>query len=107
MSETQITDRSYTSETYGELPELARLVERIDLLKTKLIAAAPDYPMLLSEIHKLLSSNEALTHMLSEEQIGVIFQGLSVHKNVVLVTSTAKTKTATGKKLKDVGEDDI
>ena len=107
MSDTQVTDPNYTSETIAELPELTQLAERIELLKSKLLAAAPDYPLLLSEIHKLLSGNEALTHMLSEEQVGIIFQGLSIHKNIVLVTSSAKTKTAGGKKLKDVGEDDI
>jgi hypothetical protein len=85
-------------------------LQKLSDLEEKLRAAAPGYEQLLYIIHKQLSSDEQLLHLLTDEQIGVIVAGLTKRKNIILADigkkATANTKIG-GKKLKDFTLDDL
>lgn len=85
------------------LPELDQLLAKISELQDKLRTNMPGYEGLLHTIHTALHKDEAMVHMLNEEQIGVIVAGLCKKKNVVIAESNkSKGKTTTGKSLKDI-----
>lgn len=66
-------------------------------LEKSLREASPEYEILLQKIHRNLQQDEAMVHLLSEEEIGVIVLGLMKRKNVVLVKEKEKK---VGKKTK-------
>lgn len=85
-----------------------QIVSQIEELQKMLQVASPGYESLLFTIHHNLSKDEELVHLLSEEQVGVICAGLAKKKNVVIAEVEKKgSKTAGGKKLKDVSLSDL
>ena len=82
------------------------LSSRVDDLQKMLLNGSPMMDRTLFDIHSLLAKNEALTHLLSEEQIGVIVKGLSLKKNLVLAEKNGKGSSG-GKSLKNASLDDI
>lgn len=93
--------------TVTALSNLEQVQNKIEQLKQMLAANAPGYESMLHTIHVALHQDESLSHLLKEEEIGVIIAGLSKKKNIVIATSTAKSKTIKGKSLKDITLDDI
>lgn len=92
------------------LPQSIEFLQKLNELEEKLRAAAPGYETLLYTIHKQLSSDEQLLHILTDEQIGVIVAGLTKRKQIVLADigkkATGNTKVG-GKKLKDFTVEDL
>jgi hypothetical protein len=85
-----------------------QVISRIGELQTALQAGTPNYEMLLHTIHVALTRDEAVVHLLTEEQIGIICAGLSKRKSVVIAQSAAKgSKAPNGKKLKDLDTEDL
>lgn len=80
-----------------------QIVARISKLQEMLQVQSPGYESLLHEIHVTLFKDQALTHLLTEEQIGVIVAGLSKKKNIVIAAGMSKAK----KKAADISVDDI
>lgn len=87
------------------LLDASKLIERIAELEVSLRERHPDYEDLLQIIHRNLSEDEALVHLLSEEQIGVICNGLTKKKQILIVKEATR-KSGTGKKVAP-SEDDI
>lgn len=83
------------------------IVNAIGNLQAMLKANSPLYEGMLQTIHKALVQDEAVTWLLTEEQVGVIMQALAKKKNVTITISTSKNKSSSGKKLSEVTEDDI
>jgi hypothetical protein len=77
---------------------------KIHNLQNLLQAAAPNYELLLREIHTNLAADADVVHLLSEEQIGVIVAGLSKKKGIVIAEVMTKVKKAS---LKNTGVDDL
>lgn len=78
------------SEATAPLPQLELIRGRIAELKTQLEANVPDYANQLKIIHTILAEDEALSHLLDEEEIGVICQGLSKRKGLVIALTEVK-----------------
>lgn len=90
------------------LPNASSLSSKIIELGEKLQSAAPGYESLLYTIHRILSQDEQLVHMLKEEEIGIIVAGLAKKKNIVIANVGAKAKGTSGKKsLKSLTLDDL
>lgn len=86
------------------LSGLERIRLQIITLKEQLQVAAPGYESLLHLIHKNLVQDEAISHLLTDEEVGVIVAGLAKKKNIVIAEaekSSSRSKTASGKSLKD------
>lgn len=83
---------------------LERIQSQIAQLKEQLQTSAPGYESLLHLIHKNLIQDEAISHLLTDEEVGVIVAGLAKKKNIVIAEvekSSARSKTASGKSLKE------
>lgn len=81
------------------------LQESIADLQSKLLSAHPEMPVLLRKIHQNLKANPDCVTLLSEEQIGVIVNGLSKQTQTTIATSVSTGKK--GKSLKSIGVDDL
>lgn len=75
----------------ANIPAHAEALARLSALERSLLDRDPMMKNHLAEIHKQLISFEELTHLLSEEQIGIIMAAQQVHTNKVLVTSGSTT----------------
>jgi len=73
-------------------------------LQSALEANNPGFKDLLRQIHVGLKQDEALVHLLSEEEIAIIISGLKKNKILILVQDAKKSPR---KSAKDVTEDDI
>lgn len=71
---------------------------KISELQQKLLAATPDMPVLLREIHQILSLDPEVVTLLKPEEIGVIVSSLKKHKDVVIVENVMKKKSSKGGK---------
>lgn len=92
------------------LSAIDQLANKIADLEKRLQTAAPGYEGLLHSIHTELQKDDALANLLSPEQVGVVVAGLSKRKGVVIANTDKLGKgniTAGGKKLKDLGVDDL
>lgn len=94
------------------LSEIEQISSKIADLQLMLQTAAPGYEGLLHQIHVALIKDDALVHLLSEEQIGTICVGLAKKKNLVIADAETKSKgraakTASGKALKDISIDEL
>ena len=70
-----------------------KLSSRLALMKEALKsndAATFDMANELKYIHTTLSSNPAVTYLLSDEEIGVLVQGFSKETNIVMLAPKAK-----------------
>lgn len=79
-----------------------QVVSMIEELKVQMQTQAPGYESMLHRIHTILSKDDNLAYLLTEEQIGVIVSGLSKKKNVVLASTTTKKKS-----MKNLSLDDL
>lgn len=79
--------------------------EQIENLKAALLAAHPTMPILLREIHKTLKADPEVVTLLTEEEIGVIVNGLSSQTQTTIATSLASGKK--GKSIKSIGVADL
>lgn len=62
-------------------------------LQEKLIASSPEIPLVLREIHTILSVDPEVVTLLAPEEVGVIVSGLKKHMNVTLVEKVMKSKS--------------
>lgn len=74
--------------------------QRIQELRTLLDESSPGIATHLLKIHGDLGKSPELLHILSEEEIATISQGLQVQANVQIIT--AKPKAAKKESLKDL-----
>lgn len=93
--------------TTAPLNEADLIKGKIYSLQQKLLERAPDYVNLLKEIHYNLHQDPNMVHLLTDEEVGVIVAGLTLRANVVIATSQSKSKSSSGKKLKDIMLDEI
>lgn len=75
-----------------------QLSEKVLSLQTALLTAHPSMPVLLREIHMNLKQDEEIVTLLSEEEIGIIVQGLARQTQTVIMATVIKK--GTGKSLK-------
>lgn len=79
--------------------------EQIASLQEALLSAHPTMPILLREIHKTLKADPEVVTLLSEEEIGVVVNGLSKQTQTTIATSLATGKK--GKSIKSIGISDL
>lgn len=86
-----------------------RIQERIAMLKQSMEAKFPDFPNLLREVHSALKEYPDTVHFLEPEERAAVVQACFQQASVSIQTANKKSgrSSATGKKLKDVNEDDI
>lgn len=72
---------------------LMEIQSTIQELQEALLSAHPEMPSLLRKIHTKLKADPELVTLLSEEEIAQVINGLKVHTNVSLVSSSAKKTT--------------
>ena len=91
------------------LTHCEQMKSKIADLQAALQKQLPGYEGLLHVIHKELLNDEELTHMITEEELGVICQGLQKKTGIVISTAAVKSKTtaAGGKKLSSLNLDDL
>lgn len=104
-----VVQPSTTTSPAVPLTQAEQIKGKIAELQQQLSAALPGYESLLHTIHRALLADEELTHLLSEEEIGVICQGLQKKTGIVITTAAIKGKTnaAGGKKLSGISLDDL
>ena len=93
------------SSSEADLPELTRISTLITEMQQQLQLQQPGYESLLHRIHRDLSAREDVVHLLTEDQIGAIFAGLSKKKNIII--NEVKIKERAKKSLKQTTADDI
>lgn len=74
-------------------------------LEAAILSAHPSMPMLLQQIHRAVKADPEQVTLLTEEQIGVIVNGLSKQTQTFIATSLATKKT--GKSIKSIGISDL
>ena len=90
------------------LPRAELFTAHIKELQAALESNLPGYERLLMEIHKALSQDDEVVHLLKEEDIGTIVAALKKKTNVVLATAAGtRNKLSSGKSLKTASLDDI
>lgn len=102
----------YIGETIESQPRKLDLTTEGQLIKDRIVKLQdalekeiPDYAHILHTIHKALAKDDELTHLLSDDEVGVLIQAMKLRKNVVLVEEK-KAKSAK-KSLKDTTLSDI
>ncbi len=86
-------------------PTAYQVKEAIASLSVALLEAHPRMPILLREIHQTLSKDPEVVTLLTEEEIGVIVNGLSKQTQTTIATSLATGKK--GKAIKSIGVADL
>lgn len=89
------------------LDNSATFLQQLDKLQQELSSQLPGYEYSLREIHRNLSSDPALLHILKPEQIGTIVAALKKKTNTIVVEETVKKAGRGGKRAKEITEDDI
>lgn len=79
--------------------------EAIADLSDKLLSQHPEMPHLLRKIHQTLKANPECVTLLSEEQIGIIVNGLSKQTQTTIATTISSSKK--GKSIKSIGISDL
>jgi len=79
--------------------------ESIAALQQALLSAHPEMPVLLRKIHQTLRNDPEVVTLLTEDEIGVIVNGLSKQTQTTIATSLATKRT--GKTLKSIGIADL
>lgn len=82
--------------------QLELLLPKLTALEQALLDRDPKMPTHLREIHKSLVQYEELSHLLTEEQIGII---VSAQCQQVSVTLAQETKASKGSKKKVTADD--
>lgn len=70
--------------------DLDQVLSRIYRLQEHMENSIPGFESILSTIHKQLAKDAALTHLLSEEEIGICVKAMAQRKNIVITAETAK-----------------
>ena len=78
---------------------------KISELNTALLSQHPTFPVLLREIHKTLKSYPENVTLLTDEEIGVIVNGLSRQTNTAIATVAIKNSKT--KSIKSIGVNDL
>lgn len=81
------------------------IFSRIEKLQKAMESEIPEYASILHTIHKALSKDDELCHLLTDEQVGVLIRAMKLRKNVVLVEE--KKKASAKKPLSKTTLDDI
>lgn len=89
------------------LSNAEQIKSRIADLQKALQTQSPGYESLLHTIHVATQKDEAIMHLLTEDEVGVLVAGLAKKKNIIIATSAAKSKTTSGKSLKNIDADDL
>lgn len=90
------------------LDNAASFQQQLTTLQEELQKQLPGYENSLHRIHRTLAEDPALLHILKPEDIGVVVAGLKKKTNTVIVEDMVKKRGGSGgKRLKDIGEDDI
>lgn len=74
-------------------------------IQEAILSAHPSLPLLLQQIHRNLKADPEQVTLLTEEQIGVIVNGLSKQTQTSIATSVGTKKT--GKAIKSIGLSDL
>lgn len=69
-----------------------QLKEQVLTLQAQLLENNPNMPVLLRTIHTQMRADPANITTLSEEDIGIIVQGLEKQQNVIIATQILKDK---------------
>ena len=89
-------------------PALDELLEKLGSLEQALKQQHPAMESLLKTIHKNLSADPELVHLLKPEQRAVIFAGLQQKTKTYIVDETVKSSmSGKSKSLKNVSLDDL
>ena len=75
-----------------------QLREQVEQLRNSLLVAAPGMPTLLRTIHTALQHDRDMVTTLSEDEIGVIVNGLMRQTNTVIATAAVKSKVSKSSK---------
>jgi hypothetical protein len=78
--------------------------EKILSLQSALLSQHPQLPILLREIHITLKENPDCVTLLTDEEVGVIVNGLKKQTATEIATVALKSKT---KSLKTIGLEDL
>lgn len=89
----------------GGMNKETQLHEQILVLKDLLLKQHPQMPTLLQQLHHNIKKDEDLAMILSEEELGVIVEGLKAHANIQIATNVMK-KTGS-RSMKDISLDDL
>jgi predicted transcriptional regulator len=74
-------------------------------LEQALLSSHPSLPTLLQQIHRAIKQDPDAVTLLSEEEIGVIVNGLSRQTQTAIAVSISSGKK--GKSIKSIGVDDL
>lgn len=106
-----MTAESKSTEVLNDAVEFAKLdvFSRIDAIESELLKKDPQLPTHLAAIHKTLIQYEELAHLLSDDQIKILFKGQMKHMAVELIKEGAgkKTSASTNKRLSQTTVDDL
>jgi hypothetical protein len=80
---------------------------KIAELQEKILAAHPQMPLLLREIHSTLKNDPAVVTLLKEEEIAIIINGLQRQTQTYLVQSMTAAKGSKTKALKNTSAADL
>lgn len=96
-------------ESPPELQERApELVQAVHNLAAALYAAEPGLDNFLADIHKALRSEPELTHIMSDDQIAVVYQAQIAHSKIAVVPAKAKAPSkAKAAAAKAISDDDM
>ena len=75
-------------------------LSKIQELETAILTQHPTMPVLLMKIHKQIAADPELVTVISEEEIGIIVNGLKIQTKTELVGTIAKQSKARDKKTK-------
>ena len=98
-------DRKIESGELGVTSEYQQVIDRIRKLETAIADRVPGYENILSVIHKQLKQDAEITHLLTAEQIGVVFRAMCLRKDVIVTAEVAKKISK--KSLSKTTEDDL
>jgi hypothetical protein len=85
--------------------QITELQEKVADLQNKLLSQHPLIPTVLRSIHTQLRADPENVTLLSEEEIGVIVNGLKLQTNTEIATTVAKTTStkSLAKQIKSAG----
>lgn len=82
-----------------------QVIEQIETLRSQLLANNPGMPMMLRTIHTALKKDPEIVTLLSDEQIGIIVNGLMKQTQTAIVSASVKAPAK--KALKALTVDDL
>ena len=94
------TNASNTNSLDARELEVLSIKGKIAEMNKALLLASPMMPVLLREIHNQIRKDPELVTIITEEEIGMIVNGLKRQTNTALVTATVKQSTTKAEKVK-------